>query len=744
MKAVALVVASLAAACAAHGAEKKVFAHYMGCWPASACAAEDERLCDRGLKRTLAGANTNDYCSWVGGRIANKPLVPLGFDGDRKEIAKLEISRAIRAGIDGFAFDAWAGGGSPMLLDEFFDAAEEMKVDFGLTICFDASCHGEQKWLKDIPEMRDRFVATAKYVLRHVDSPNMARFNGKPLFFGYYSGSIVKRVKGEPAAERRARAGEAWRQWRAALPCEVFLHGCLEGLVEWANPKFDYEACGRWAAETFDAVGAFLGTDREWAIDGAIWRYVRNAGGKWSQPMFFQYDNKCGGIVSGGGLEYIHRNWKLAMERGSELLQFVTWNDYGEETVLAPTLGTAYTVMRLNRHYADWFRTGNEPKVDKDEVHVAFRRTIGTEPPFPFHGRLQALPEELEVLTFLVAPARVGVPGYGTYDAPAGMSYRRFPLVEGPVSASVSRRGPDGASREVCRVDSPERVSRVRWREDMTAVCWGSTFDEEWMREFPNVAPPRYSENGDVDGDGLPNWFEMVYFGRFPHMETASCADPAADPDGDGRSNLREYRDRTNPLVADSGYGAGFTWRIGDLFSLPWVANPERDAKGKYVWSFEYHYGAPGATYSPSDEFCRIPSGGGSLSRSGFHVYERNPLGGGGFDTGVRLLRDRGCLEVRSHRDSPSAIAWTSPVDGVVDVTASFAAEQPKTGFAVVLAANGRTIAEGAANGGGGGRSLARRGIRVAKGDKLRLVATTNTPGGGPCLLVTDFAVTLR
>lgn len=744
MRTSALIVALIVAAGVTHGAEKKVFAHYMGCWPVASIAAEDDAQCDQGLKRTLAGANTNDYYSWVGGRIVNKPLVPHDFRGGLKAMAKLEIERAIRAGIDGFAFDAWAGGESPVVLDAFFAAAEEMKADFGLTICFDPGCHSEQKWLKGIPELRDRFVATAKYVLRHADSPNMARFEGKPLFFGYYSGMIVKKIDGESAAERWRRVSEAWRRWRAALPCDVFLHGSIEGLVEPANPDFDYEACGRWAAETFDAVGAFLGMDRGWAVDGDIWRHVRAAGGRWSQPMFFQYDNKFCAIGSGAGLEFVHRNWKLAMERGSDLLQFVTWNDYGEETVLAPTLGTGYTVMRLNKHYSDWFHNGREPVVEKDEIHVAFRRSIGSEPPFPFHGRLQRLPEELEVLTFLVSPARVDVPGYGAYDAPVGMSYRRFPLVEGAVSACVSRRAANGELREVCRVEAPEWVSRVRWREDLSAVCWGSTFDDEWRHEFPGTEPPRYSENGDMDGDGLPNWFEMVYFGRFPHMETASCADPSADPDGDGRSNLREYRSRTNPLVADTGYGVGFTWRTGDLFSSPWAANPERDAKGAYVWSFECRFGASGATFSPRDEFCRIPSGGGALRQSSFRLYEMNPLGGGGFDTGVRLLRDRGCLDIRSHRDSPIAVAWTAPVDGVVDVFASFVAEQPKTAFVVILAANGSSVTETNAKGGRGPQTLDAKGIRVSKGDKIRLVATTRTPGGGPSLLVEDMAVTLR
>ncbi len=48
----------------------------------------------------------------------------------------------------------------------------------------------------------------------------------------------------------------------------------------------------------------------------------------------------------------------------------------------------------------------------------------------------------------------------------------------------------------------------------------------------------------DSDGDGLPDWWETLYF--------AGNADPNADPDGDGMSNLAEYRAGTNPTDRNS------------------------------------------------------------------------------------------------------------------------------------------------------------------------------------------------
>src|SRR5207244_1401217 len=49
----------------------------------------------------------------------------------------------------------------------------------------------------------------------------------------------------------------------------------------------------------------------------------------------------------------------------------------------------------------------------------------------------------------------------------------------------------------------------------------------------------------DADANGLPDWWELQYFGHL------TGTNPNADADGDGLSNLQEYVADTNPL--DSG-----------------------------------------------------------------------------------------------------------------------------------------------------------------------------------------------
>jgi hypothetical protein len=56
----------------------------------------------------------------------------------------------------------------------------------------------------------------------------------------------------------------------------------------------------------------------------------------------------------------------------------------------------------------------------------------------------------------------------------------------------------------------------------------------------------RWSEYGDLDRDGLPNWFEMYWFGRFGDLATATNVEPNA-VGADGKTLLQHYLDQIDP-----------------------------------------------------------------------------------------------------------------------------------------------------------------------------------------------------
>ena len=68
----------------------------------------------------------------------------------------------------------------------------------------------------------------------------------------------------------------------------------------------------------------------------------------------------------------------------------------------------------------------------------------------------------------------------------------------------------------------------------------------------------------DTDGNGLPDWWEQLYFGHL------TGTDPNADPDRDGFSNLKEYIADTNPTNSNSSLRLLSTQVVSNRVSLTW------------------------------------------------------------------------------------------------------------------------------------------------------------------------------
>jgi hypothetical protein len=168
---------------------------------------------------------------------------------------------------------------------------------------------------------------------------------------------------------------------------------------------------------------------------------------------------------------------------------------------------------------------------------------------FPFKAKSRA-DNQIEVDTILPRPATLRSPGRKTVDgetewhAPAGMSFKRLPLTPGPVVVELVRDG-----KVQTRLESPEPVSDRPFRQDTGKVAISTEFDRHWEADFGANEPKLlYSEYGDADGDGMPNWFEMLWYGRFGDMRTATVADPNADPAGTGRTNVQHFLHQSDPF----------------------------------------------------------------------------------------------------------------------------------------------------------------------------------------------------
>lgn len=712
-------VAQDAAAPVGRQPERKIFAHYMGCFPAAAGALSFH------WDNTYQYIKGEGYLDQLGGNFANWPLVPHAKGTppfSLEDSARLEISRAQRYGFDGFAFDAWAGDNSRDVFETYFKVAEEMGTGFQLTVCFDASCH----WAPEGGTVVDAYVQTAEFVLKHAGSPNLATFGGKPLFFGYYSNAIDPGTNQGPVEERLAKEKAGWDSFREKLGTPVFLHGSLDAY------NGDWEKVGAGAAKIYDAVGSFLGGG-EGSIGGAVTaKAVKDGGAVWSQPLSYQYANKSGWIISWGGLDLLRLNWKAAIENDSRLIQFVTWNDYGEESGIAPTTGNGYSVIRVNKYFIDLWKNGAPPAIERDEIHLVYRRTAGNPPTWPLYSRRLDTGAGLQVITLLTAPATIDVPGYGSYEAPAGIDFHDFALQPGPVSATASR---DGAA--VCAVKAPEPASDRRWREDNTLVAFGTGYEEEWEKDFPDCPVETYAENADDDGDGMPNWFEMFFFGRFPDRSTATAGDPDDDPDVDFATNLEEYRASTDPTRADEPYRIGYTWDSRLLNQLPFTWNPMRDDHRRNVWHSLVERAAEGKPISFEGNWAPVPL---MLANA-----KNRLLNDWNWATTIKY-GSNGAIELANRADSSMLVGWEAPIDGEFEVAADFHAGYGNGKLKALLLAKtdkGVERLEEVAVAAEEKGFFATRKVTLSKGDMLLLASDVSESQGINPLVIDSFTVKL-
>jgi hypothetical protein len=78
-------------------------------------------------------------------------------------------------------------------------------------------------------------------------------------------------------------------------------------------------------------------------------------------------------------------------------------------------------------------------------------------------------------------------------------------------------------------------------------TCFSTEFLRHWKADFGDAPPLLRGEYADDDQDGLPNWFEMYWFGKCLDWSTATVADPKA-LGKDGKTNLQHYLDQTAPV----------------------------------------------------------------------------------------------------------------------------------------------------------------------------------------------------
>ncbi|HLS28386.1 MAG TPA: hypothetical protein VK041_07020 [Opitutales bacterium] len=656
-----------------------------------------------------------EYYRSTGGSQRDQPLIPPGFlFSSGIESAKLEIDRAIRAGLDGFAVNCIEG--KIDFVEMLFAAAVDREkshpneAPFLLTLSLDINVipFGEREMLPSVVDLLSRFLALA-------DDPvferHLARRGGKVLIMGYqshwiwidylhrlvelwelenqnldekderlvwplalgeappvpalpkevvgvYESEFRKKLRQLEAdrslsgAENRARkalarkaareeAVKAWVRmedgWKRIREAYDLLEEMVGVEIFWQYEAADLDSVAgnfedvlETVARKFPAVNFFL--PKEDFVERAR-PVVRALGAEWGEPIYSQYiaygQNEQDGLFfgnahGGDGTGTFRAGWYRAigqnLETGeafeedlpdggrSSLIQYTTWNDYGEHTHLAPSLQMRFALTDLGRHLIHTWKTGEKIGSLGEQIFLFYRKHPQAAEPFPFHPGTAVLPAFFEVVTILndsggevdllrerhgepdvVTRAEKRMVGVGlhveTYLEPSDDRLWE----EGNAVAQVVTK-----SGKTLRARGWEEFTHRPFREDSTLVGASSSCDENLEKEGQRYGFGEFyfSEYGDADRDGLPNWFEAFYFGRgWLNPEEQKVAKSGGDENRDGMTNLEHYRERSHPAYFSKPIPYSEN-RKGK--PVPFVIGRERPSR---LQAEEFDRGGPGVAY---------------------------------------------------------------------------------------------------------------------------------------------------
>ncbi len=164
------------------------------------------------------------------------------------------------------------------------------------------------------------------------------------------------------------------------------------------------------------------------------------------KPQSFKYNEAYNSLAYRNG-------WLGAIQSKADMVQVVTWNDFGESTHIEPAMsatgdsGTGF--YNLTGYYATWWRTGVQPAITHDVLYYFYRKES-----YRASAPMQSQPttlnfaqtpqDQIEVLAFLTAPATVVISAGGVTTAKtfgAGMNSLLAPLAAGTPRISVVRNG---------------------------------------------------------------------------------------------------------------------------------------------------------------------------------------------------------------------------------------------------------------------------------------------------------------
>jgi glycosyl hydrolase family 71 len=367
-----------------------------------------------------------------------------------------EIREAQAAGIDGFALNVgdWSGPNwyYKTRVASIYNAAEQMGTGFKLFFSIELTNTA------DILDM----------VTTYAPRTNSFRYQGKVVLSTYGQNSVDWQHS-VLAPLNAAGIGVSfvpffWPASYAELPTYQDAVSILNMYSNTVNGLFLFGAAG---------------LPEQLAQCNSNYTAAMHASGKISMAGFtpnywgcYQYSNGRRYAETRGG-EGTVVQWQSIIKNQPDWVEIVTWNDFNESTYVSPTYTWQATPTRyshsgyleLSSHYITWYKTGQEPAIDRDGLFFFYRThpkaaIASNTNDIPVTGLYGGVEDILYTTVFLLAPAQLMIvsgANQTTNSLPAGISAIRTPFAPGTQTMTLVRNG-----TQVFSVQGSNIVSQIQ------------------------------------------------------------------------------------------------------------------------------------------------------------------------------------------------------------------------------------------------------------------------------------------
>lgn len=430
--------------------QRLAFAHYFTPYPVS--MDDKDAASDYYTRNYLSPTGESGKHAAYGGLLRDRPLPrPVIGTGWRDADLRTEVRQARAAGLDGFTVDVLNIRGTNWdRIVALLAAAKAVDPDFMIVLQPDMTTLNDET-----PEA----LATAMAQL--ADQPSAGRLSDGRL--------IISPFKAE------AKSASWWGSWLTTMRTQ---HGenvaFVPTFLDWranmdafAPISYGFSAWGeRSPAQTASMVGAGQKADqlgKIWMAPVAVQDVRPNQSTYWEA----------------GNTETLRGSWNAAIQGGAEWVHIPTWNDYSENASIAPSANHGYTFVDASAYWMTQWKKGTAPTLKRDAVYVTSRiQPVAARPTFAqtklMTLRSNSIParDTVEALVFLTAPATIKVTvgsTVHTWEAPAGVSAKTFPLATGTVKASITRGGSTIGTAQL-----PKPVTSTPYVQDLSYYGDGS------------------------------------------------------------------------------------------------------------------------------------------------------------------------------------------------------------------------------------------------------------------------------